>query len=131
MRSASFRALPVLGILAAIACGGGGGGDGATGPAPLPANQLVQATPDLRFTPGAVSVAVNGKVNFVFGSVGHNVTFTVKDGAPADIAGANQDVTVSRSFTKAGTFAFHCNIHPGMSGSVTVGSTSTGGGGNG
>jgi plastocyanin len=63
-------------------------------------------------------------VTWVFGSVGHNVTFDVVPDAPADIAGANSNTSISRVFSTAGTYNFHCNIHPSMTGFVIVGGSS-------
>jgi plastocyanin len=47
-------------------------------------------------------------------------------GAPADIPGNNSGTTVNRTFATAGTYIYNCHIHPGMRGSIVVGTTSTG-----
>ena len=39
----------------------------------------VQALPSLAFSPAGVSIAVGSSVKWVFGSVGHNVTFDAID----------------------------------------------------
>ena len=46
-------------------------------------------------------------------------TFTADDGSfdSGSIAGGD---TFEFTFTEAGTFAFHCNIHPSMKGTITV-----------
>jgi plastocyanin len=58
--------------------------------------------------------------------VTHNVVFTdptvaksVGTGPSGDI-GQTSSGTQARSFAVAGTYAFHCTIHAGMEGSVTV-----------
>jgi plastocyanin len=81
----------------------------------------VEARPNLVFTPGNLTIAAGETMTFSFGSVGHNVTFDNRVAAtPADIPGANANKSVQRTFAVAGTYQYHCNIHPGMAGSVTV-----------
>jgi plastocyanin len=87
----------------------------------------VNATPALAFSPGTVTVAPGGTVTFAFGSVAHTVIFDGTTGAPADISGStNANVSISRTFATAGTFPYHCIIHPGMTGTVVVAATTTG-----
>jgi len=86
----------------------------------VPGN-TVAATPSLAFTPGSLTVNAGETVTFAFGSVAHNVTFDTPDAAtPADIPGNNSSVSVDRAFTTAGTYRYHCTIHPGMAGSIVV-----------
>jgi len=111
-------------MLAATACGGAGG-YGTTAPPPPPPppppTGTVDANTNLTFNPRQATVHVGGTVTFVFKSVGHNVNFDTQNaGTPADIPGVNANVTVQRTFTTAGTYQYHCNIHPGMNGSVVV-----------
>ena len=103
--------------LMAMACGGsgygtdpGGAGYGTTPPptTPPPAANAVAATAALAFTPET------------FGSVPHNVFFATQAGAPADIAGNNTDVSITRTFAAAGTYGYTCHIHPAMHGAVVV-----------
>jgi plastocyanin len=65
-------------------------------------------------------VEAGDEVTFAFGSVAHNVFFDAGTGAPADIAGTNAGVSVTRVFPTAGVFHFTCHIHPSMTGTVTV-----------
>jgi len=113
----------------AAACGGGYSGTttqpGGTGNPPAQ-SATVDATASNAFTPQTVSLAVGGTVTFAFGTVGHSVYFdNAPAGAPTDIAGVNANVSTSRSFPTAGTFEYNCHIHPGMKGTVVVGSAST------
>src|SRR5437879_3293380 len=52
--------------------------------------------------------------------VPHNVFFTQQAGAPADIDGANANVSITRAFATAGTYTYTCHIHPSMQGTVVV-----------
>ncbi len=107
----------LTGALMAMACGGDGYG---TAAAPPPPDNTIAATPSLTFTPATLRVNVGDAVTFAFGSVPHNVFFTPQAGAPADIAGNNANVSVSRTFATAGTYAYTCHIHPSMQATVEV-----------
>ena len=68
------------------------------------------------FEPAALSVAV-----------GDTVTFTNEDGAPHTATGAAFDTgTLSKGksgtveITEAGEFAYKCNFHPSMKGSISA-----------
>jgi plastocyanin len=116
------RILAGLLMLALAACGGSGG-YGTTAPPlpPPPPAGTVDANTNLTFNPRQATISVGGTVTFVFKSIGHNVNFDTQNaGTPADIPGVNANINVQRTFTTAGTYQYHCNIHPGMSGSVVV-----------
>jgi len=57
-------------------------------------------------------------VTFTFADVAHVVHFDVA-GAPADIP-ATMDGSVVRTFPTAGSYPYHCTIHPYMHGTVVV-----------
>ena len=106
----------LTGALMAMACGGDGYGTAA----PPPPNNTVAATPSLTFTPATLTVNAGETVTFAFGSVPHNVFFAPQAGAPADIAGNNANVSITRTFATAGTYAYTCHIHPSMQATVVV-----------
>jgi plastocyanin len=124
------RSIPIS-VLAAFcaACsastqpsGQSGGGSGGTF---VPA-ATVNATPSLAFAPAQVNLAVGGTVTFAFGGVGHNVFFDDDPaGAPANIAGVNANTSVQRTFPTAGVYTYFCHIHPGMQGTIIVGSSAS------
>lgn len=103
----------------------GPGGNNNPGPS-VPANNdppppnTVNATTGDTFDPSSLTVSVGTTVSFAFASTGHNVTFDAVAGRPADITGTNSNVTITRTFNAAGTFGYHCTIHAGMTGSITV-----------
>jgi plastocyanin len=79
---------------------------------------------DMMFMPGAVSTTLGGSVTWSNqDTVGHTVT---SDQAFWDSGTKLPGATYSRTFTSAGTFAYHCNIHPEMHGKVRVPLTASG-----
>lgn len=106
-------------LLALIALGGCGGSS-PTAAGDMVGNQ-VQATATIAFLPASISIAVGERITWVFGSVGHTVTFDSVAGAPANIDGANSNTSIARTFSSAGVYTYHCSIHPSMTGSVLVG----------
>jgi plastocyanin len=98
--------------------GGYGGGDG--GNQNPPAN-TVNASPSLAFSPSTLTINAGDVVTFAFGSVAHNVTFDNPNAAtPTDIGGFNSNASIQRTFSTAGTYTYHCTIHPFMMGTVVV-----------
>ena len=105
------------------ACGGGAATGPSAGPPPMTAT--VNATPSIAFNPSPVKIVSGGTITFAFGSVAHNVYFDAVAGAPADIPGNNAGTSVSRTFGSPGTYGYSCHIHPGMRGTIVVGTTAT------
>jgi plastocyanin len=120
-------------LLLATACGGGqptttngptGAPPSVTGTAPASAAAACTGAAgapvvvqDFSFGPQTVTVAVGGVVTWTnLGQTNHTVTF---DGGP-DCGQLAPSATVSRTFDAAGSFAYHCAIHPSMKGTVVV-----------
>ncbi len=97
----------------------------------VPANE-VQAIADghhgERFDPSERTVAVGATLTFrVVGSTPHTVDFGDSNTANVDGLSAshsgnlNDGQTFAVTFTKAGTYPFHCQYHiPGMTGTITA-----------
>jgi len=79
---------------------------------------------DFAFQPGSVEVPVGGSVTWTNnGSATHTVT---SDSGAFDSGQLAPGASFSQTFDTAGTFTYHCSIHPQMTGTVIV--TSGGGG---
>jgi plastocyanin len=116
-----------IAVASLIACGGGGGSDSVSPPPPPPPPPPggVSITNDA-YTPASRTVAVGSNVSWEWhtcsGDVytgqqcaSHNVTFD--DG----VASPTQDQgSFERTFTAAGTYTYHCTVHPAMTGTITV-----------
>jgi plastocyanin len=101
----------------------GSGGGGAYGGAPTtsgpgtPASGTAVAIDNFAFSPATLNAKVGQKVTWTNKQgVAHTVT--------ADAGAFNHPMpsgaTFSFTFTKAGTFAYHCTIHPSMHGTIVV-----------
>jgi len=121
----SMVAVAVLSVF--IACGGSGGGGGIVSPPPPPPPPPPSTCPDntfcmraATFQPTSLTVAKGTNVSFQNNSgVEHNVVIDSQNANVPDIGDITSG-TVVRTFSVAGTWAFHCTIHAGMTGSVTV-----------
>lgn len=77
------------------------------------------AISNFTFQPGNITVKRGGKIVWTNrDSMAHTVTVDQAQG-PAS-APLNQGDSYTYTFETAGTFNYHCNIHPSMRGSVTV-----------
>jgi plastocyanin len=111
-------------VLALAACGGGGGG-GTSGTGivdPPPTTPVLTTSVTMSgsaFAPPAIQV-----------SPGATLTFTNNDGFNHNVQFLSGSVTAIGDFSSgsrttvapsaAGTYSYHCTIHAGMNGSVTV-----------
>jgi plastocyanin len=115
------------------ACSGSGGSTPTTGPATTAAATSAASAPCADSTGTTVvqaSVANNTWSQPVNAKVGDVITWSNDDGVPHRVAlddgscqmSGNIAGGGSRSlvFSKAGTYAFHCTVHPNMKGTITI-----------
>jgi plastocyanin len=74
---------------------------------------------DFAFQPPSIEVATGGTVTWTnTGQAPHTVT---ADDGSFDSGTLSPGATFSQTFATAGTFTYHCNIHPQMTATVIVG----------
>jgi plastocyanin len=95
----------------------GGTTTGATTTVNIPVGASVLTT--TAFAPATVTIKVGDSVNWVNNdSIAH--TSTATSGAAFNSGIINPGGSFRATFTTAGSFPYHCTIHPGMVGTVTV-----------
>ena len=110
----AFGSVTITATISGIA-----GSKGLTVAAPSAA-ATVQATTGLTFEPAQADITAGGTVTWQFSTVTHNVTFSGSGaGTPVNI-GSSTSTSVTRTFPTAGTFAYSCTLHLGMTGTVVV-----------
>ncbi|MEP6491135.1 MAG: plastocyanin/azurin family copper-binding protein [bacterium] len=109
----SLHLFAIASLIAVAACGS----DSNTAPEVPTSTNAVSVVNDA-FTPANIQISAGTTVTWTLAAnaVQHNVTFS--DGVAS--ANLNAGATYTRTFATAGTFSYHCTIHAGMNGSVTV-----------
>jgi plastocyanin len=103
-------------VLIVVALGIGASGAGAQGGGAV-------SIVDFAFQPASIQVAAGSTVTWTnTGAATHTVT---SDSGAFDSGNVAPGASFSHTFDTAGTFTYHCSIHPQMTGTVVV----TGGGG--
>lgn len=126
MMSSIRFAFAVILVTSCAACGSSNSSPTNPTPTPTPVVTGTQVTigsgastrTTTAYAPNPVTVAVGGTVTWVNSdNIAH--TSTGDNGAwnSGSIAAGG---TFARMFSSAGTFTYHCTIHPGMVGTVTV-----------
>jgi len=87
---------------------------------PPPATNTVVASATNQFLPPNAPVATGGTITWNFLSVAHTVIFEGQPNAPDNIDVAVSNTTEARTFTTAGVYTYHCNVHQNMNGTITV-----------
>jgi plastocyanin len=117
MKTSRFLVVVAAGVATAALAGCGGGSSGP--PTTLGPNTIVMK--NIAYSPTMLSVKVGDAVTWVWkdGPIPHNV-----DGASdlSDFTSGNpkSSGTYTYTFKKAGSYAFHCDVHPGMMGTINV-----------
>ena len=127
-----FRLLLSIGVLVVASACANGYSAAAPSPTPAPAPAPAPSgggTPvsiplgastlgNRAFAPDQVEIAVGGTVTWTnTDSVAHTSTSDQKNWDSGSVAPGGQ---FSSTYTSAGTFPYHCAIHPGMVGTITV-----------
>jgi LPXTG-motif cell wall-anchored protein len=82
---------------------------------------------DFRFTPSTITVSAGESVTWTNnGPAPHSAT---ADDGSFDTGILRKGSSGSHTFTRAGTYTFHCTPHPFMTGRIVVVAASSGGGG--
>ena len=127
MRAGATASLIVLAVVAIAACSGYASSvppaaslsqAGSVAPvAPTNGSTAVEMR-DFAFNPATLTVPSGSKVTWTNNdTTAHTVTF---DDASTDSGPLDPRSTFDHTFATAGTFSYHCNIHPFMHGTVTV-----------
>ena len=129
MRKISGLIAGLLLLVSAISCGGdstapGGGGGGGGGNCPVNTFCMINNT----FFPNALTVMGGTTVTWRNDDAfAHNVTWDNATGRSAALAGDGtgdtgdfSSGTHTRLFNTPGVYGFHCTIHFGMNGTLTV-----------
>jgi plastocyanin len=85
-----------------------------------PATGAINITNNM-FTPPQINIAVGGTVTWTNNdSIAHTVTDDLKDVGGPNSGTIDPGKTYSFKFTKAGSYQYHCEIHPSMRGTIVV-----------
>jgi plastocyanin len=117
--AAALLALATLSLAACSGGGSGGGGGGGTDTTPVGATVHLGAA---AFTPGDVTINHGTAVRWV-NDTGFSHTITPDPGQAVTFTAksvSGQNTTYDVAFATAGTYAYHCQIHAGMTGVVHV-----------
>jgi len=120
----------MVAVLGAVTCGGGGGNGGQpTQPTPPPNNPPPSGSTVVSIPQGAMSLNSSAFGGPLTVAVGATVTWENDDSlahtSTSDTGVWNSGTlqpgrNFSFTFNTAGTFPYHCSIHPNMTGSVTA-----------
>jgi plastocyanin len=81
--------------------------------------KMTESSERYHFTPPSVTVGVGATVTWQ-NTTDATHTVTSDSGTELDSGSVTDGKTFSHTFSTAGTFSYHCSIHPYMTGTVTV-----------
>jgi plastocyanin len=111
--------LSLLALISLLACSSGSGyGNVATTTTSVASSGNAVTLANFAFSPATLTVKVGTAVTWTNkDSATHTVT---SDSGVFDSGNVAVNATYSYTFTKAGTYAYHCSIHTSMKGTVIV-----------
>ena len=116
-RALRFAAICGL-LLVASACGGDDDEGGATGGGATGGTEADLVTSGTAFDPTTVPVAAGGDAITIVNEDGISHTFTLDDGSVDEPLAGGATVTVDVDISEDAPF--HCEIHPSMTGTLTL-----------
>ncbi|MEU1124923.1 cupredoxin family copper-binding protein [Streptomyces sp. NPDC005899] len=81
-------------------------------------DQITVVIEDFRFVPQSVTVNAGDSVRWINNDSA--VHTTTSDGPGWDSGLLTPGMSFTRTFPTQGTFSYHCDIHPSMTGTITV-----------
>ena len=119
MANWSRRVIACLALVALSACASGAQPERTPRPNEVQVFEPSGQQDRWSYTPGTLSVAAGTTVTFVnHGKEFHTVT-SDDPGRPFDLS-LDTNTSATFTFTKSGTFAYHCGVHPQMKGVIRV-----------
>jgi len=113
----SVVSILMISTILLISCGKSGSGYGTNNNMPAASGNTVSIV-NMSFSPANLSVSAGTTVTWTNNdAMTHTVT---SDGGIFDSGNLAGGKAYSRAFATAGTFPYHCTIHPGMTGTITV-----------
>ena len=127
MRRIFVAVTAITASLALAGCAGGSGAGGSVAPSTgadpvctvvTAAGDVAGTIQDNTYDPNAIALTVGQAVTFSNADgVGHTVTL---DDGKCDTGTIAGGASATLQFNQAGSYPFHCNIHPTMKGTVEV-----------
>jgi plastocyanin len=114
LHTVRFVFVILLLLLPLSACGGG-----TSTPSQTTSVKTVEKDGHYFFEPASISVAKGATVTWTNSSDAPHIVSSDSN-AFADSKSFSENQTVSITFNTAGTFAYHCKIHPDMKATITV-----------
>jgi plastocyanin len=104
--------------LLVVSCSKSGSGYGTMSNNPPSNSGTSVSIVNMSFSPASLTVAVGSTVKWTNNdAMAHTVT---SDNGSFDSGNIAAGASYSRMFSTVGTFTYHCTIHPGMTGTITV-----------
>lgn len=113
----SILSLALVLSLIVVSCGKSGGYNSMTNPPPAATGNTVNIV-NMSYSPATITVAAGTTVTWYNGDTMEH-TVTADDGS-FDSGNIAVGAKFTRQFSTAGTYPYHCTIHPGMKATIVV-----------